>query len=153
MNKRVSSSKHRVLLAALFFWTTSVLAHRPISSDLAANDPNTAILVDRPVVSQVIYRPLDADHRQIWLAFEARAGFDLFIELVVSVLDRLQNYRPSMAVVGSGLEQTDIPFSFQEHVLQYDANPPRFGYNALVLEGQPILELPLKLPLKRVSRQ
>ena len=95
-------------MAALFFWTTSVLAHRPIFSDLAANDPNTAILVDRPVVSQVIYRPLDADHRQVWLAFEARAGFDLFIELVVSVLDRLKNYRPSMAVVGLGLEQADV---------------------------------------------
>ena len=110
MNKQGSSSKHFVLLAIFFCIATSVLAHRPIFSDLAANDPNTAVWVDRPDVSQVIYRPLDADHRQVWLAFKARAGFDLFVQLGVPVLDRLMDYRPSMAVIGPGLEQAEVPF-------------------------------------------
>ena len=110
MNKQATSKRHLILSAILICGSACVVAHRPLFSESAAIDPSTAVRVDRPDVSQVIYRPLDAEHQQVWLTFEAKAGFDLFVQLGVPALDRLKDYRPTMAVVGPGLEQADVPF-------------------------------------------
>jgi hypothetical protein len=85
-------------------------AHRPIFSDKAATDPNTAVLIRQPAVSQVIYREITDEADQVWLAFDINKGFDLFIQIGVPVLDRLKKFRPAMLVVGSGLSKLELPF-------------------------------------------
>lgn len=97
-------------MLALLTVSKSVFAHRPIFSDLPAADANTAIKVENPDVSQVIYRQLTDQQRQLWLAFEVNKGFDLFIEIGVPVIDRLKDYRPSMAVIGPGLQKNGFAF-------------------------------------------
>ena len=89
-------------------------AHRPIFSDKAATDPNTAILISQPAISQVIYREITNDDKQVWLAFDANEGFGLFIQIGVPVLDRLKEFRPAMLVVGPGLPEDDLPFRLPE---------------------------------------
>ena len=85
-------------------------AHRPIFSEKAATDPNTAVLITRPAISQVIYREITEDAEQIWLAFDANEGFELFIQVGVPVIDRLKEFRPAMLAVGPGLPEENLPF-------------------------------------------
>lgn len=91
-------------------------AHRPIFSDRVATDPNTAVLISQPAISQVIYREITNDAEQVWLAFDANEGFELFIQIGVPVLDRLKEFRPAMLVVGPGLSEEDIPFELPQGV-------------------------------------
>jgi len=88
-------------------------AHRPIFSEKAATDPNTAVLINQPNISQVIYREITEDARQVWLAFDVNEGFELFIQIGVPVLRHLRNFRPAMLVIGPDLPkntlETDLP--------------------------------------------
>ena len=59
-------------------------AHRPIFSDKTATDPNAAVLINQPAISQVIYREITDDADQVWLAFDVNEGFDLFIQVIVT---------------------------------------------------------------------
>jgi hypothetical protein len=83
-------------------------AHRPIFSEKAATDPNTAVLITQPAISQVIYREITKEAKQIWLAFDANERFELFIQIGVPVLDRLKQFRPAMLVVGPGLPEGNV---------------------------------------------
>ena len=82
---------------------TAAQAHRPIFSEKAATDPNTAVLISQPAISQVIYRELTEEAKEVWLAFDANEGFGLFIQIGVPVLDHLKEFRPAMLVIGTGL--------------------------------------------------
>ena len=74
-------------------------AHRPVFSEKAATDPNTAVLITQPNISQVIYREITEDTKQVWLAFDADKGFKLFLQIGVPVLERLREFRPSILVI------------------------------------------------------
>lgn len=80
-------------------------AHRPVFSEKAATDPNTAVLITQPNISQVIYREITEDTKQVWLAFDANKGFTLFLQIGVPVLERLREFRPSILVMGPGLPE------------------------------------------------
>ncbi len=88
----------------------AIQAHRPIFSDKAATDPDTAVQITQPDISQVIYREITEEAKQIWLAFDAKEGFGLYIQIGVPVLDRLKEFRPAMLVVGPGLPEENLPF-------------------------------------------
>ena len=102
--------KHIFLYASLFLTIlcSISLAHRPIFSEKAATGQETAILVTEPAVSQVIYREITEKTPQIWLAFDANEGFELFIQIGVPALDRLKGFRPSMMVVGPSLTEKSL---------------------------------------------
>ena len=97
-----------VLIFSALCHTTE--AHRPIFSPKPATDPNTAVLIAQPHISQVIYREIGEQAAQVWLAFDVRAGFELFIQIGVPVLERLKDFRPAMLVVGPGLPEANSPF-------------------------------------------
>lgn len=84
-------------------------AHRPIFSDRAATDADTAVMIAEPEVSQVIYRETTDKTPHVWLALDAEAGFELFIQIGVPVLDRLKSFRPAMVAIGPGLPDKPLP--------------------------------------------
>jgi len=88
-------------------------AHRPIFSEKTATSLELAVIITEPDVSQVIYREITENTPQVWLAFDANEGSELFIQIGIPVLDRLKNFRPAMIVIGSSLPkgdfQIDIP--------------------------------------------
>ena len=110
---------------------TAAEGHRPIFSEKAATDANSAVVVSQPGISQVIYREITKDAKQVWLAFDANEGFGLFIQIGVPVLDRLKEFRPAMLVVGPGLPKENLPFQLPEgagakQFSTYDIKEPRF---------------------------
>ena len=97
-----------VTVLLLFLINPFSRAHRPIFSDRAATDADTAVMIAEPAVSQVIYREITEKAPQVWLALDAEAGFELFIQVGVPVLDRLRSFRPAMVVIGPGLPEKPL---------------------------------------------
>jgi len=125
-------------------------AHRPIFSDNAATDANTAVRIAQPAISQVIYREITDEAKQVWLAFDAKKGFKLFMQIGVPVLDRLKEFRPAMLVVGPGLSGKNLPFTLPEgagakNFPTDDVQEPRFfkehftGTDSWILRSETVI--------------
>ena len=131
--------------------TQSVLAHKPVWSDKPAKDPNTAIALIDPNISQVVYRSLPAGPNQVWTTLNAHAKFKLYVQIGVPVIERLKNFRPNLAVIGPGLPKYDLPFripsGYGATVIDTNSVEPRFfhepftGTDSWILESKTI-ELP-----------
>jgi len=113
----MSFSRHILRLGVLLLPAAAVMcfphaacAHRPVFTKDAAKDPETAILLTEPQVSQVVYREITDKAPQIWLGFSVPKDFELYIQIGVPVMDRLKKFRPSMVLVGPGLPKKDAPF-------------------------------------------
>jgi hypothetical protein len=103
-----------VVVAAGASFDQVALAHRPIFTDDAAAGPETAIQVRDPRISQVVYREITKESPQVWLAFTVPEDFQLFVQIGVPVIDRLEGFRPAIVVVGAGLPHGDPPFKLPE---------------------------------------
>jgi hypothetical protein len=97
-------------LLVLAWFPQELHAHRPVFAKNAATSPKTAIPLTEPQVSQVVYREITEKSSQIWLSFDVPEDFELYIQIGVPVIGRLEEFRPAMAVVGPGLPDRDMPF-------------------------------------------
>jgi len=95
-------------------FSQQLFAHRPIFTADAAASPETAIPVAKPDVSQVVYREITQQSPQVWLTFTVPKDFDLFIQIGVPVIDRLEDFRPSMVVIGPGLPDDAKPLTIPQ---------------------------------------
>jgi len=91
-------------------------AHQPsYGGDWSTSD--TAFQVDDPSISIVVYKTTTCEQPHLWLTFEAQAGEDVWVQLGLPVIDRLEDYRPAMAVLGPDLPELDpatVPFEIPE---------------------------------------
>jgi hypothetical protein len=143
--------KSYISVLFLIVLTESVLAHKPIWSGKPAIDPNTAIALIDPNISQVVYRSLPAGPNQVWTTLTAHAKFKLYVQIGVPVIERLKNFRPTLAVIGPGLKKSDLPFKIPFNcgatVIDTNSVEPRFfhepftGTDSWILESKTI-ELP-----------
>ncbi|MEJ2649481.1 MAG: hypothetical protein P8016_13865 [Sedimentisphaerales bacterium] len=143
--------KTYISILFLFVLTESVLAHKPIWSDKPAIDPNTAISLIDPNISQVVYRSLPAGPNQVWTTLTAHAKFKLYVQIGVPVIERMKNFRPNLAVVGPGLQKSKLPFisptNYGATVIDTNSVEPRLfhepftGTDSWILESKTI-ELP-----------
>jgi len=102
----------RVILVSLAVLTaSSALAHRPIFPTEPPTSPDTAAVILRPQVSQVIYHEIAEGSEQVWLTFAGEEGQEIFLQIGIPVIERLEGYRPIMAIVGPGLPDTEVPFA------------------------------------------
>ena len=99
-----------LLLFLLIWLSVPAFAHKPASIGGVFSTAGQALQMTQIDVSQVVYSPLSEDHPQLWLTFEATAGATLDLSLGLPVLDRLTDYRPTLAVLGPGLPAVDLPF-------------------------------------------
>ena len=102
-----------VLLALALAPTAS--AHKPTFGG-GFTGPDSAFQVDDPNISIVVYQDIQCDEDQLWFAFEAEEGFPLYVQLGVPEIDRLADYRPSVALLAPGLPgvEEQLPFDVPE---------------------------------------
>jgi len=100
-------------------------AHKPTFSE-DFSGPEQAFVVEDPDVSIVVYQDITCELDQLWLTFEGEAGFEAYVQLGVPVIDRLEGYQPSVAVLAAGLPDapSDLPFAVPD------------GMGALVFHGE-----------------
>ncbi|NLS96827.1 MAG: hypothetical protein GXX96_32225 [Planctomycetaceae bacterium] len=131
-------------------------AHRPVFTEDAAKSPDTAIPLTEPHVSQVVYREITDKAPQIWLTFDVPEDFELYIQLGVPVIDRLEKSRPAMAVVGPGLPSEKVPFEIPESTgakifTTKEVEKPRF-FNEHFTSTQSWILRSETIPLKEPGR-
>jgi hypothetical protein len=74
----------------------------------------SAFEVVDPEISIVLYAEMTCAKDTLWLHFDSTGFEQVWIELGVPVLDRLSDYRPSLAIVGEGLPDAEVPFDLPE---------------------------------------
>jgi hypothetical protein len=106
----LSKNKRWMAMGALAgcVMTGEVWAHSPTFDEGAYSSAEDPFLVDDPSVSIVLYRNVTCDQPELWMELRATAGFPLFVQLLIPQIDRLTDYRPSIAVVGPGLPPADL---------------------------------------------
>lgn len=105
------------MIAIVALWATLVPAHahKPaFSGDFGT--PEDAWEVVEPEVSIVLYQEITCELPHLWMTLDGEAGFPLYIQLGVPVIDRLADYRPTVALVAPGLPapDTDLPFDLPD---------------------------------------
>ncbi|MCC6142311.1 MAG: hypothetical protein IT368_00755 [Candidatus Hydrogenedentes bacterium] len=88
--------------------------HKPVVIDGGPTGPASAYVIDDVTVSQVGYHTVTPDAPQLWFTFEAEAGQQLYFELGVPKIDRLEGLRPAMVLLGPGLPAVTLPFAVPE---------------------------------------
>jgi len=99
------------LIAALAVFAAApvAFAHRYVPNDGTHTSADTALVISDYGVSQVVYNEATEAAPGLWLTFEGRKGDTLFVQLGVPVIDGLENYRPTVAVMGPGLSGNSAP--------------------------------------------
>jgi hypothetical protein len=85
-----------------------VYGHRPIESEENPDRHSRALNIARPDVSQVYYGVLDTERPQVWFRFEAKENQKIYFSVGVPAIERLRNYRPSLALIGPGLAESGL---------------------------------------------
>ena len=138
-------------LLVILYTAAAVHAHKPVSIGGAFSTFDQALEMTDIDVSQVAYVELTQTDRALWLVFAAAAKTRLDVSLGVPVIERLADYRPSLAVLGPGLPAIDLPFEMPSGVggIIFDTagEEPRFFHEPftgtdswILLEGA--VELP-----------
>ena len=104
--RRTALTAAVVTLATL--GVTPVWAHKPDFGNGDYASPATAYQIADPAVSIVVYRELSCDRPELWMELEAEAGFPLYVQLLTPYIERIADYRPSLAIVGPGLPRRSI---------------------------------------------
>ncbi|MGD2143973.1 MAG: hypothetical protein PVF54_05790 [Anaerolineae bacterium] len=101
----------RIVIAGLgVLAASSASAHRPLFPGVPPTSADTAAVVERPYLSQVMYHEVAEGGERMWLTFEGEAGQELFLQIGLPVIDRLRDLRPVVALVGPGLPEAPLPF-------------------------------------------
>lgn len=87
-------------------------AHRPTISDGTAINAEKALTIEDITISQVVYHVVTDAAPQLWLKFQADQDQELYWQLGLPYIDRLENYRPAVALLGPALPDAppDLPF-------------------------------------------
>ncbi len=102
------------VVLALLFGHQNAWAHKPFFSDGRYQGPESAWPIDDIEISIVMYHEVTCDSQALWMKFENQPGDLIYHQIGIPQLDRMEDYRPVVAVVAPGLPQTDLPFSIPE---------------------------------------
>ncbi len=98
------------ILSVLMLLVSGAWAHKPVVVDGGPTTAATAYVIADPSVSQVGYHERTATQPELWFTFHAEAGDKLSLQAGVPKIDRYQDLRPVLALLGPGLPSIDVPF-------------------------------------------
>ena len=71
---------------------------------------DSAFAVQDPDISIVLYAEMTCTESELWMEMQTGDRDEVWIELGVPMLDRLETYRPSVALIAPGLPEAELPF-------------------------------------------
>lgn len=96
-------------LATVLVSARVAAAHTPIFIERAITSPDTAWPVSDYAISWAFYGRVTPAGAPQYFAIDGRAGDRLYATLEVPEIDGLQEFRPSLALIGPGLPAFDAP--------------------------------------------
>jgi len=106
---RASARVVTIGLAVIAIAAAAAFAHRPLTVGPTYGSPDDALFLKEIETSQVVYASLTAEASERWLAFDVDGPTTLRLSLGIPKIDRLVDYRPSIAVLGPGLPDIEPP--------------------------------------------
>ncbi len=91
----------------VFFYFAPADAHKPIQSDGKNLTFENALIIPDHQISWVIYEELEAYQTKFY-SFEAKQGESFYTSIVIPKLERLETYKPSLAIIGEGIQIQNI---------------------------------------------
>jgi hypothetical protein len=110
----ISSFSVIFMVGSLF--ATDASAHKPSYAN-NHNSKETAFEVEDPEISIALYAEMTCTSETLWLHLSTDDVSEVWVELGLPQLDRLEDYRPSLAVLAEGLPDDDnegLPFDVPE---------------------------------------
>lgn len=101
-------------MSAVLLSLSAAFAHKPSFSTGEYSSPESPFWVADPEVSIVLYHEVTCETPQVWMQLWLDPALPLYVQLGVPVIDRLSDYRPSMAILGPGLPDVDVPFEIPD---------------------------------------
>ncbi len=90
--------------------TNSAYAHKLISHDESHRSFDSSLLIPDHKISWAIYENLDSNEAKFY-SFDAKHGDSFYASIVVPKITELENYSPTLFLVGEGIFENDpIPF-------------------------------------------
>jgi len=113
-----------VCLLLSFAVPSAADAHRPTFGE-GYGAEESAFEIEDPDISIVLYKEVSCDDPQLWMTYEAEAGYPLYLQLGVPNIYRLADYRPTLVLLHPGLPEadTELPFDVPD------------GFGALVFDS------------------
>ena len=105
------------MLNSLMVWLLVALPSADAHKPSYANDhtgPDNAFEVIDPEISIALYAEMTCTEDALWLHMDTEGLDEVWLELGVPVLDRLENYRPSLAIVAEGFPDAEVPFDLPD---------------------------------------
>jgi len=98
-----------ILLVIIIFASSSntVYAHKPIQSDGTNTNYENSLLIPDHKISWAIYEQLEAKQTKFY-KFDAKEGDSFYSSIVIPKLDRLENYKPGLALIGENIGVSSI---------------------------------------------
>lgn len=121
-----------LLLAALVVAAAPLAAaHQLVPNDGSHTEAASALEVPDVSISQVIYHEIAEPGGQLWVTFLAEEGQNIYLQLGVPRIDRLESYRPVLWLFGPGLPPAEtlpgVPENYGGLLLEPDAVPEEFN--------------------------
>lgn len=143
-----------VVCCAGILLPTTARAHKPSFGDAELDHPESAYVIADPAASIVVYRSVTCEHPELWMKLDGTQDFPLFVQLLTPQIDRLADYRPSLALVGPGLAMPEadlgieIPDGMGATVYRTDAvQPVAFDEPFTDTHDWILVEETIKLPM------
>jgi len=92
-----------ILVLILHLSGSNVQAHIPLDTDVVATREEPIVVEDHKISWAAYSQLTDAEDVEYY-RFTAEGGEEIFAEMLVPVLDRLENFTPDFALIGPGLE-------------------------------------------------
>lgn len=126
-------------------------AHRLVPNDGSHPDAETALFIEDVSISQLVLHEVTEDGPQVWISFMGREGEEVYLQLGMPVIDRLEDYRPAVALLGPGLPEVKPPFEVPDGLggLLFPSKPqaPEYFYEPFTgTESMILLEQTVTLP-------
>jgi len=90
-----------LLIFVILLFPAPAFAHKLIPTDGSNTSIDSALKIPDPVVSWAMYEKLDGN--TLYYEFEAEKGERLHASIVIPKLDGLENFTPSLALIGPAL--------------------------------------------------
>ncbi|MEE2755499.1 MAG: hypothetical protein VYA30_02505 [Myxococcota bacterium] len=106
----------KLLLMVFVFTAVGAQAHKPSFSNGEFKSFDTAWPIQNMATSIVLYHDVTCESDQLWLEFSSVGEEELFVQLGVPVIERLTDYRPSIAILAAGLPPINdtVPFEIPD---------------------------------------
>ena len=110
----------------------SAFAHKPSFANNYSSSDSAFTVLD-PDISIVLYAEMTCSEQELWMEMETGEREEIWVELGVPMLDRLEDYRPSIALVAPGLPSADLPFTIPDGmgatiISTADVTDPQYFY-------------------------